>query len=439
MPTTSAYRRAVGRPICVDLFAGAGGLSLGFEAAGFDIAAAVEIDPIHAATHEFNFPYSKMICRDIRDVTGKAIREEAGIGNWMIDVVIGGPPCQGFSLIGHRVLEDPRNSLVFHFLRLVRELGPKYFLMENVQGMVAGDHTELFDALVRRFQAAGYTVDSRILNAAYFGVPQNRARVFILGAKKGLRVPDFAGFRTALRDVDGSLKRNPLDRPLPLCPSVEDAIWDLPDIDEWDSLLTCDKLETPLPPASRYASILRGDLRDPEDFSHRRTRPEKVLAGCLRAEHTALSRRRFAATPPGKMEPVSRFYKLPWKGVSNTLRSGTATDRGAFTSPRPIHPLYPRCISVREAARLHSFPDWFWFHQTKWHGFRQIGNSVPPLLARAVASRIILALGVRPSRPRRLLPFQSRKLLQFDMHSAARYFNVDPGVIPQRIRKTASR
>jgi DNA (cytosine-5)-methyltransferase 1 len=428
-------RPASSRPICIDLFAGAGGLSLGFEQAGFDIAAAVEFDPIHAATHQFNFPYSKIICRDIRQLHGKDIRREAAIGGRPVDVLIGGPPCQGFSLIGHRVLDDPRNALVFHFLRLVKELRPRCFLMENVPGMVTGVHTELFDQLLRRLRSAGYDVHSKVLNAAHFGVPQNRSRVFIVGARGKHRIPDFPESETVLRAADGVLKReSPLHR-LPACPSVSDALADLPDIDEWEELLESDELTIPLPPGSRYASLLRGDALDGADSSYRRCRPEKVLAGCLRAEHTALSRKRFDRTKQGETEPISRFYRLPWMGVSNTLRSGTATDRGAFTSPRPIHPLYPRCISVREAARLHSFPDWFWFHQTKWHGFRQIGNSVPPLLARAVASEVAKILAVKPSRPRRILSHMRRELIRFDMTAAAEHFGVDPRVIPQRLRK----
>ena len=434
MPTT-AKRPSAGRPICIDLFAGAGGLSLGFEQAGFDIVAAVEIDPIHAATHEFNFPETPVVCQDIKKVTGQQLRKAAGIRNRRIDVLIGGPPCQGFSLIGHRVLEDPRNALVFHFLRLVRELRPTYFVMENVPGMVTGGHTELFDSLVRRLRASGYEVKSRVLNAAYFGVPQNRARVFILGAAKGRALPEFPAFRTALRATDGSLRNNRGPESLPLCPSVQDAIADLPDIDAWESLLASDELEHPLGPASEYALMLRGEASDSDDYSYRRARPEKLSTGCLRAEHTALSRRRFIATKPGETEAVSRFYKLSWKGVSNTLRSGTASDRGAFTSPRPIHPEHPRCISVREAARLHSYPDWFWFHQTKWHGFRQIGNSVPPLLARAVAAQIIGALRMKPLRSKRVLPLPDRDLIRFGMKSAASHFGVDPGVIPQRMRK----
>ena len=334
-------------------------------------------------------------------------------------------------MIGHRVLEDPRNELVFHFLRLLRELRPRYFVMENVPGMVTGGHRDLFDNFVARARALGYTIHHRVLNAASFGVPQNRARVFIFGTAKGHRVAEPPEPVTALRSVDGSIKAKTL---LPPGPSVEDAIADLPDIDDFEELLERDELVCSLPPASEYASVLRGDVDDPGDYSYRRSRPEKILTGCLRAEHTKVSRDRFRATAQGETEPISRFFRLPLQGVSNTLRSGTATDRGAFTSPRPIHPIYPRCISVREAARIHSFPDWFWFHRTKWHGFRQIGNSVPPLLARAVARQLIQALGVRPARPRRPLAEGARELLRCVMSEAARHFGVSPTVIAARKR-----
>ncbi len=126
------------RAIGIDLFAGAGGLSLGFEQAGFDIAAAVEIDPIHCATHEFNFPYCKTICRSVLDIGATDIRRMADIGARDIAVVFGGAPCQGFSMIGKRALDDPRNRLVHRFVRLVLELQPSYFAFENVKGLTLG-------------------------------------------------------------------------------------------------------------------------------------------------------------------------------------------------------------------------------------------------------------------------------------------------------------
>ena len=122
------------RPIGIDLFSGAGGFSLGFESAGFDIAAAVEIDPIHCATHEFNFPYCTTICRNVLDIHGRDIRHMSGLGTKDIAVAFGGAPCQGFSLMGKCSPNDPRNSLVHHFVRLVLELQPAYFAFENVKG-----------------------------------------------------------------------------------------------------------------------------------------------------------------------------------------------------------------------------------------------------------------------------------------------------------------
>jgi len=163
-----------------------------------------------------------------------------------------------------------------------------------------------------------------------------------------------------------------------------------------------------------------------------------LLTSSLRTEHTAISRRRFAATDPGKVEPISRFFKLSARGGSNTLRAGTDSARGAFTSPRPIHFAYPRCITVREMARLHGFPDWFRFHETKWHGARQIGNSVPPPLARAVASQIARAMAYAARLPQDIVALGDRKLLRLDMSAAAEYFGI-PVPIARRDRKSGAK
>jgi len=136
------------------------------------------------------------------------------------------------------------------------------------------------------------------------------------------------------------------------------------------------------------------------------------------------------------VEPISRFYRLAPHGLCNTLRAGTDSARGAFTSPRPIHYRFSRVVTVREAARLHSYPDWFRFHATKWHGFREIGNSVPPLLGRAVASEIIKVLGLMPKKLEQplLLGRGNEILLKFDMSEAAAYFDVPVNTIAQRTR-----
>ena len=144
------------RPIAVDLFCGAGGMSLGFEQAGFDVVAAVEVDPVHAAVHEYNFANSATLCRDISTLTGAEIRKAAKIGKRPLDLVVGGAPCQGFSMIGHRALQDPRNALVAEFVRIVCELDARYFVFENVKGLTVGkglgqiEIDELYFGLDRR-------------------------------------------------------------------------------------------------------------------------------------------------------------------------------------------------------------------------------------------------------------------------------------------------
>lgn len=406
------------RPIIIDLFAGAGGLSLGFEQAGFDVAACVEIDPIHCATHEFNFPYSASICADVRQLTGKLIRERAGILDRSVDVVCGGAPCQGFSLIGKRAFDDPRNQLVYHFVRLVKDLAPKYCVFENVKGLTVGKHVTFLNELIGALHLIGYQVVQpyRVLNAAHYGVPQNRQRLFLLAYREDQEPP--------LYPVVSQAKV-----------TVGEAIGDLPNADTFEELMDSDTTHVKWKPKSTYSKILKGVEPDPTDFSYKRLYNPDLLTSSLRTTHTAESVRRFELAQPGMTESVSRFYKLALGGQCNTLRAGTDSARGAFTSPRPIHPVYPRVITVREAARIHSYPDWFRFHVTKWHGFRQIGNSVPPLLARAVASAIIQALGVTPQKYSNVVPLGNPALLTLDMQEAANHFSVSSSVIAQRTRK----
>lgn len=420
------------RPIAIDLFAGVGGLSLGFEQAGFDVAAAVELDPIHCAAHEFNFPESATICADVSRVTGREIRQRPEIGSRPVDVVVGGAPCQGFSLIGKRALDDPRNSLVYHFARLVRELDASYFVFENVKGLTIGKHRQFLHEVITEFESNGYNVvlPFEVLNAAHYGVPQHRLRLFLLGAKAGLPLPSYPKQLTVPASSEQSGQR------LTEGPSVWDAIGDLPEAENYEALLTSDVVKARYRKGSAYALKLRTLLEDRRDFGYRREFNRDFLTSSLRAEHTKESQKRFRRTAHGDTEPISRFLKLDPEGICNTLRAGTATDRGAFTSPRPIHPQTPRCITVREAARLHSYPDWFRFHVTKWHGFRQIGNSVPPLLARAVARQIISALGIRPSKPRRVVQLGDESLLSVQMKDAAAKYGVPSTVIAKRVRNS---
>ncbi len=406
------------RPIGIDLFSGAGGMSLGFEKAGFDIAASVEIDPIHCATHKYNFPLCTTICASVEKLTGSEIRQLAKLEGQEIDVVFGGAPCQGFSLIGKRALDDPRNQLVSHFVRLVSELSPKYCVFENVKGLTIGKHAKFLSEIIESLNEAGYDVLTpyKVLNASNFGVPQSRERLFLIAAKKGQELPSYP-------------------EPVKQHVTVGEAISDLPDADAFPDLIKQDSVQTKWVTTHNYARILRGLDKDEYDYGYERSSDRNLLSSSLRTAHSQLSQDRFMATPNGETEPVSRFRKLDMDGLCNTLRAGTDSARGAFTSPRPIHPNLPRVITVREAARLHSYPDWFRFHSTKWHGFRQLGNSVPPYLAKAVASVIIEKLNVTPTKPKNVLNPGEEWLLKVDMKTASNFFEVPADTIAQRIRK----
>lgn len=407
------------RPIGIDLFAGAGGLSLGFEQAGFDVVAAVESDPVHCAVHKFNFPATRIVPRSARRITGDDIRRMAGIGDREVDCVFGGPPCQGFSLIGRRALDDPRNGLVRDFVRLVAELDARTFVFENVKGLTVGRHRQILDGLIGEFAAAGYAVNTpwRVLNAANYGVPQRRERVILFGARKDLPPPDYPAPLTGIRGGTG--KGN--DRPPG--PSCADALADLPDAEGYEALMSSDVLTTPVYGApSPYAAALRCVTHGAWHAGYPRRWDPGLLTSSARTRHTAASRSRFAATDPGSIEPVSRFYRLPAEGVANTLRAGTDRTRGSFSSPRPIHYRHDRCVTVREMARLHGFPDWFRFHVTKWHGARQVGNAVPPPLARALAESVLRSIGAEPIRPEKEIDLGDPMLLRLNLSRASQYF-----------------
>lgn len=421
------------RPIGIDLFACSGGLTLGFEQAGFDVVAAVEIDPIHCAVHAYNFPQCAVLPQSVVGLTGDEIRRRAGIGRRRVDVVFGGAPCQGFSMIGHRALDDPRNSLVREFVRIVNELRASYFVFENVKGLTVGEHRGVLNELIEEFARLGYRtrLPWKVLDAAEFGVPQHRERLILMGARRGFPLPEYPAAMFQPADVE----RRGL---LAVGPTCRDALGDLPDAEQIDELTRTDEaFTTEWGRATRYGREMRCVGGASWHFGYVREWDRRLLTSSLRTDHTPISRRRFDATLPGEVERISRFYKLPADGLSNTLRAGTDSSRGAFTSPRPIHYSCPRCITVREMARLHGFPDWFRFHQTKWHGARQIGNAVPPPLARAVAMQVIRALRYGPRRPADTVQLGNRGLLRMGMSEAASYFGV-PVTIGKRDRKSGA-
>lgn len=431
----TAKKKNSRRPTGIDLFAGAGGMSLGFEQAGFDVLAAVEIDPIHCAVHKFNFPQTAVIPHSVSRLSGDDIRRMAGLNDLEIDCVFGGPPCQGFSLIGHRVLDDPRNSLVTDFVRLVAELDAKTFVFENVKGLTVGKQKAFLEELVGAFGAQGYKVRLpwRVLDAAHYGVPQHRQRLILFGAKEGFEVPDYP--RAFTNPADGM--RQMLG--LPLGPSCEEALGDLPNADKFETLMDTDAVKTSaFKKPSAYASEMRAMTKNAWHYGYVRNWDSTYLTSSARTVHTDISRKRFSRTLPGEVEPISRFLKLAPGGLSNTLRAGTDGTRGAFTSPRPIHYEHARCITVREMARLHGFPDWFRLHATKWHGARQIGNAVPPPLARAVAGEVLNSLGIEPCCAGGTLALGDETLLSLELSEAAEHFGVQKP-LSKRDRKSGAK
>ncbi|MBI4700257.1 MAG: DNA cytosine methyltransferase [Deltaproteobacteria bacterium] len=370
------------RPIAVDLFSGAGGMSLGFEQAGFDVMLAVDYDPYHVSAHARNFPYGEVIHGSVADLSGQDILDKVGD---TVHVIFGGPPCQGFSHMGLRDILDPRSTLVAQFARIVAEVRPIAFVMENVPGMQTGRTAAIFQDAIERFRAAGYAIawPPQRLNAKNFGVPQDRERLFVIGTREelGIIVPYPAG------RCEGQPGR----------PTVLETLADLPvPAESGDS--------QPYPPlradASEYARVARGLSPDPSDRSRERAWDKNICTGCAKVVHSPETTALYAATPPGQMVPGHKLPRLSPGGVCPTLRAGSNSERGSHTAPRPVHPIRPTCITVREAARLHGYPDWFVFFPGKWHAYQQIGNSVCPPVARAVGAEIVRALGLAAKKPK---------------------------------------
>lgn len=365
----------MGKPVAIEFFCGVGGMTLGFEEAGFNVVAGFDNDKRNVEYHRVNFPHSKTFEEDVAALSGDDVLKLTGLAAGSIGLLFGGPPCQGFSEIGRKDRKDSRNLLILDFARLIRQLRPKYFVVENVRGLLYSYSEKIRKSFVRRVRRAGYDVvwPIKVLDATQYGVPQKRMRAFILGYRKDMPPPEYP----APFSSDGSA--------IPV-PTVADAIGDLPDIAQFEDLLTEDGYMGDLGDPSPYAAKLRA--KSTNGYPQRGPK----LTGCMRTVHSTQTERRFASTPPGTYEESSRCYRLKLDGVAFTLRAGSDVKNGSFTAARPIHPIQPRCITTREAARLHSFPDWFRFHPTKWHGFRQVGNAVPPLFAKAVASAVLKAL-----------------------------------------------
>ena len=345
-------------PTVIDLFAGVGGLSLGFEMAGFDIVLANEYDESIAKAYKLNHPNTKMIVADIKDLP---IEDTFSEYRDKVDVVIGGPPCQGFSQKGQRkTINDERNFLFKYFIAVVDYLRPRYFVMENVPNLLTAENGFFKKEVYELFTAKGYALVSDTLNAADYGVPQNRRRAVIIG----------------------KLGDSPLQLPAPSSHKVNvwDAISDLAYHNSGEGSQCEDYRNEPL---SEYQKRLR--VGSEALYNHKST------------AHSALAIERLNMIPPNSGKEV-----LPEEHLTKSIYSGTWTRMGKdeisvtittrFDTPSSgkfTHPYLHRAITVREAARIQSFPDKFIFTGTKGSQMKQVGNAVPPLLAKAIATVIM--------------------------------------------------
>lgn len=338
----------------IDLFSGVGGFSLGFRMAGFEIALANEIDKDIAESYRINHPETKMINEDITKLDIEDVFKEY---KNKIDVVIGGPPCQGFSQKGQRKsINDDRNFLFRYFYNVVNVLRPKYFVMENVPNLLTTENGYFKKEIINLFKEIGYNLNADVLTASDYGVPQNRKRAFILGklGKEKLELP----------------------RPLNIKNKIWDAISDLAYLESGEGEF---KQEYKIEPQSEYQRLLRAD--------------SKYLYNHIATKHSEIAIERLKMIPPNKGREV-----LPKEHLTKSIFSGTwsrmikdevaVTITTRFDTPSSgkfTHPYLNRAITVREAARIQSFPDDFVFYGTKSSQMKQVGNAVPPLLSKQIA------------------------------------------------------
>lgn len=341
----------------IDLFCGAGGLSCGFERAGFNIILGIDNDKKALETFEANHNGSKTICCDITNIGYTDILNV--IGNKNIDVIIGGPPCQGFSLSGPRNFDDPRNKLYLSYIRLVEEIKPRAFIIENVPGLVGLFNGEVKDNIIKRFTELGYTVKYQILCASDYGVPQNRRRVVFVGMKKGEKEFFYPEMKSKVV-------------------TCEMALSDLPPLVEE---LGEEEQEYFFAPQNQYQKIMRKNSS--KVYNH------------IAATHSDKVKHIISLVPDG-----GNYKDLP-EEYRNSRNFHVAWTRFASSKPAPtidtghrhhFHYKYNRVPTVRECARIQSFPDDFVFIGNKTQQFRQVGNAVPPLMAECIAKQLEKAL-----------------------------------------------
>lgn len=361
----------------IDLFSGCGGLSYGFIKNGFSVKKAVEFDPSIANTYIMNHPDVDMIVDDIKNI------DQFGVFNkGDADVIIGGPPCQGFSMAGARIrngfIDDPRNYLFKHYFNVVKTVRPKVFIMENVKGIKTMQDGKIFDEILRVFsdkemlEGQSYTINHRIVKAVDFGIPQKRERMIIIG--------------TINNDINLELiwekTKNDIEKDYPEYfqrVTVADAIGNLPPTTV-DGIINNPKSQT------EYQRFLACDLKT--ITNHTRTKHSKVAVERMEkinnGENFTVLDEKINSVHSGS------YGRLCWDEPAPTITTRFDTPAGG----RFIHPNEDRTLSPREAARIQSFPDDFVFYGNKTSICKQIGNAVPPKISYFLARLIINIINV---------------------------------------------
>ncbi|MBF0282267.1 MAG: DNA cytosine methyltransferase [Zetaproteobacteria bacterium] len=375
-------------PIAVELFSGAGGLSIGLKKAGFRIVLANEIEKDFATTFALNHPETKVLCDDIHNIN---FREEVEkLGESKVDLLSGGPPCQGFSTVGSKNEKDPRNSLFYEYLRAVKELSPSYIIFENVAGFKNMYEGKAYNALISELNDLGYESDSAILEASNFGLPQIRKRTIIVGWKKG-RSPVFLPVPTH------SLSENLFGLKDKL--TLMDAISDLPELSENDSTTSYY-----LPPQNYYQDEMRKGVQKEELTEHNSSNYGSKMLEILSLIPDGGS----VNDLPERLRPKKYFSNTYARLLPNQPAPTITRNFGTPSSSRCVHPYQNRALSTREGARLQGFPDSYIFYGSKTSKNLQIGNAVPPVFGRVIAESIIETIKNE----------KANKYLHMDTHSA---------------------
>lgn len=373
----------------IDLFSGAGGLTTGFHLAGFESLCAIELNSKALTTYKHNYPNAKTINADICKVDPSELRSSLGIRKEELTALIGGPPCQGFSRnipAEYRYLDDSRNHLYRVFLEFVKEFRPLYVVLENVPEILKAYNGVIRNEITQQLESQGYKVNSGSLNSANYGIPQTRSRAFFLASlDKSLQFPEPTHFGDIRGDYRATKSCNQLTFLKPNISSVvtvRDAIGDLPALEAGQEY---DQEVYPFPPETIYQTMIRnGSIKLTNHIA-------RALSAIQMSRARILSEGQDARDLPPELAPKKHYSgaygRLYWSKPARTIT------RWVFHpgSGRFFHPTQNRTITIREAARLHSYPDSFHFLGTYTDMASQIGESVPPLLGKVIAESILQA------------------------------------------------